>query len=62
MKVSMDTYVTPNSHPPDIWISMGLHTIYIVIIILNHFGLLSMIIWTMERRGVVDTVAVALTA
>jgi hypothetical protein len=54
--------VAPNPNPPDIWISMGLHNMYIIIIILDYFDILAIIIWTMEGRGVVNTVTVALTA
>jgi hypothetical protein len=51
MKVSMGMDVAPNPNPPDIRISTGLHTIYIIIIIFDHFSLSAIIIWTMEGRG-----------
>jgi hypothetical protein len=51
MKVSMDMDVAPNPNSPDIHISTGLHTIYIIIIILDHLSLLAIIIWKMEGRG-----------
>jgi hypothetical protein len=64
MKVSMGMDVAPNPNPPDIrisiYISMDLRTMYIIIIILNHFVLSSIIIWTLEGRG--SGGAVALTA
>jgi hypothetical protein len=39
----------PTGYP---WTSMGLHTMYITIIILENFGnTLAIIIWTMEGKG-----------
>jgi hypothetical protein len=34
---------------------------YIIIIIMDHFGLSTIIMWTIEGRGVVDMIAIALT-
>jgi hypothetical protein len=43
--------VAPNPNPPDIWISIYLHTMYISIIIFKHFsGILAIIIWTIFRN------------
>jgi hypothetical protein len=52
MKVFMGVDFASNLNPPDIQISMGLHTMYITIIISEHFGNIStIIILTMEGRG-----------
>jgi hypothetical protein len=52
MKVSMGMDVSPNPNPPDIWISMGLHTMYVIIIILDRFNLSTIIIWTTKGREI----------
>jgi hypothetical protein len=62
----MDIDVALNPNPPDIRISICLHTIYINIIILEHFdnffNISAIIIWTMEGRGSGEHIVVALTA
>jgi hypothetical protein len=39
-----------------------IYTMYIIIIMLDHFGLLTIIVGQWRRGGVVDTVVVALTS